>query len=207
MLQIFSKPATVSSNLAISGKCRTKWGFGSLGKSLEILPYKWRFSSLQKASKYGCGIFQHESNNKTKEFKSWRKFVDPKNIGLMNQNLRMLYFFRFIALQGSSNKSSWSDSASDADLGPLVAHGSWAHPQARQEFTVAILFRLDLMPQGTNEGVQGSQIDDRHLWFHSRAGNSMFESQGKSSEWGSQLFQFIDGDSEFNSSNRNQSWV
>jgi hypothetical protein len=53
----------------------------------------------------------------------------------------------------------------------------------------------------------GSQIDDRHLWFHSRAGNSMFESQGKSSEWGSQLFQFIDGDSEFNSSNRNQSWV
>ena len=95
-----------------------------------------------------------EVTTRPKNSKAGEKLVDPKNIGLMNQHLKMVYFFRFITLQGSSNKSSWSDSASDADLGPLVAHGSWAHPQARQEFTVAILFRLDLMPQGTNEGVQ-----------------------------------------------------
>ena len=96
-----------------------------------------------------------EVTTRPKNSKAGEKLVDPKNIGLMNQHLKMVYFFRFITLQGSSNKSSWSDSASgSADFGPLVAHGSWAHPQARQKFTVAILFRLDLMPQGTNEGVQ-----------------------------------------------------
>ena len=75
----------------------------------------------------------------------------------MNQNLRMVYFFSVyhITRVFKQKKNHDADSASATrPKGPLVAHGSWAHPQARQEFTVPILFGLDLMPQGTNEGVQ-----------------------------------------------------
>ena len=47
-----------------------------------------------------------EVTTRPKNSKAGEKLVDPKNIGLMNQHLKMVYFFRFITLQGSSNKSS-----------------------------------------------------------------------------------------------------
>ena len=148
---------------------RTKWGFSSLGKSLEILPYKWRFSSLQKASKYGCGIFQHGSNNKTKEFKSWRKIGGSKEYwsneptskdGLLFSVYHITRVFKQIIMirlrkrirRLRSSCSSWflgtPASAPEVYCRDPVPVGSYAPRHERR--------------------CAGSQIDDHHLWFHSR---------------------------------------